>query len=404
MHRGIRVLESIRWRPQVRERFFADDARELPEVSYTPLDPGPAREAIAVARTKFTGRTVVDAWLRGSADVLETTAEMLARVGTRDLSRHAQTLYGRPNDLFPNTDRTPLSLAKRIIRTTERAHARLPDPPPPNIPAGEAAEEIRIAVRAHFGPAAPEVTVVPGLTARAAAAPKRIRLRRGALFSDLDVRQLIQHEAFVHVATALNGKRQRAMPLLAANHAGTTRMQEGLAVFAELISGTLDTHRLLRIAHRVIAIDMAMEGADFLEVYRYFLRHSTDRIEAYESAARVFRGGVLTGGAPFTKDLVYLDGLVRMHVFVRAAVITARIDCLRLLFAGKFDLADLPVIAQLRRDGVCRGPRFVPPWVSDPRRLVAYFAATDVIGRTATAGLREHYMHQLRDTPEPPAP
>jgi 7-cyano-7-deazaguanine synthase len=100
------------------------------------------------------------------------------------------------------------------------------------------------------------VEVVPVLSARASAMPSKIRLRAGARFSDLDVRQLIEHEAYVHVATALNGKQQRAVPILAANHAGTTRTQEGLAVFAEMISGALDPHRFLRLAHRVVAVHL----------------------------------------------------------------------------------------------------------------------------------------------------
>jgi hypothetical protein len=104
---------------------------------------------------------------------------------------------------------------------------------------------------------------------------------------------------------------------------------------------------------------------------------------------------VIEGGAPFTKDTVYLDGLCRVHVFIRAAIDTGRIDCLRMLFAGKLDLSDIPAVLELLQQKLCKEPRFVPPWVSDPRRLVAYFAVTDVIGRASTAGLREHYVEQL---------
>ncbi|MFY9974739.1 MAG: tyrosine/phenylalanine carboxypeptidase domain-containing protein, partial [Chromatiaceae bacterium] len=63
--------------------------------------------------------------------------------------------------------------------------------------------------------------------------------------------------------------------------------------------------RLRRLADRVIAIQMAIDGADFLEVYDFFMERTGDADQAFESARRVFRGGVLTGGAPFTKDVVY---------------------------------------------------------------------------------------------------
>ena len=390
------MLQLLKWNPQLRREFFASGGNRLPKPEYPQIDAADLRAQLAAARQLCPGDDVVDAFLRRTADALETTVAMLQSLGTPAFSTHSQALYGSPTTLFPGTHRTPLELAKRVIASTEAVAEALPDPPEPTLTAEQVAVLIRADIASHFGDKAPSVEVVDVLGARASASPKRIRLRKGAMFSDLDVRQLVQHEALVHVATALNGRRQRRMPILAANHAATTKTQEGLAVFAELVAGTLDPRRLLRIAHRVVAIDMALRGADFREVYRYFVPHSLDRIEAYQSTARIFRGGVIGGGAPFVKDMVYLDGLCRVHVFIRAAVDTARVDCMRLLFAGKFALVDMPAVVELQRRELCHDAEFVPPWVSDPRRLVAYFAATDIIGRAATAGLRKHYKAQLR--------
>ena len=47
---------------------------------------------------------------------------------------------------------------------------------------------------------------------------------------------------------------------------------------------------------------MAARGADYLEVYRYLLARFPPKKAALMSE-RVFRGGVLEGGAPFTKDV-----------------------------------------------------------------------------------------------------
>src|SRR5437764_789681 len=132
------------------------------------------------------------------------------------------------------------------------------------------AERMRAVLQRHFAEAAPKVEVVDHLSSNALAGPRYIRLRRGASFSDRDLAQLVQHEAFVHIGTSLNGAAQTAFPILGAGHAGTTRTQEGLAVFAEIISGAMDPSRLLRLADRVLAIKIAMEGADFLELFRYF--------------------------------------------------------------------------------------------------------------------------------------
>ncbi len=147
------------------------------------------------------------------------------------------------------------------------------------------------------------------------------------------------------MATSLNGRRQVDLPLLSAAHAGTTRTQEGLAVFAEFITGALDLDRLRRLALRVIAIQDVLNGADFLDVYRGFLAAGVAPEQAFESARRVFRGGVLTGGAPFMKDLVYLDGFLRVTNCLRAIVAEGRADVLPLLFCGKLDLEDLPALA-----------------------------------------------------------
>jgi len=95
------------------------------------------------------------------------------------------------------------------------------------------------------------------------------------------------------------------LPTLGSSHAGTTKTQEGLAVFSELITGTMDINRMRRLSDRMIAIQMSMEGADFLEVFQYFLEQTQgNQDQSFENTQRVFRGGVLTGGAPFTKDIV----------------------------------------------------------------------------------------------------
>jgi uncharacterized protein (TIGR02421 family) len=139
--------------------------------------------------------------------------------------------------------------------------------------------------------------LVDKLSANALATASTISIRRDARFTDRDASQLLNHEAYIHVATSLNGKAQTDLPILAAGHPGTTRTQEGLAVFAEIISGSMELDRMRRLADRVFAIQMAVEGADFLEVYRYFLERIGDPNQAFENARRVFRGGVITAGS-----------------------------------------------------------------------------------------------------------
>ena len=339
-------------------------------------------------------------WLSRQADAIGGGARMLAGIGTPELYRWSRKLYGGPEDPIADGVSTTLDLARQLIAILEGLDdVDLGAPDPACHLAQGVADRIRAAVEKEFGDRAPQVVVVDQLSANALAGPSAIRIRRNACFTDRDVYQLIHHEALVHVATSLNGREQVDLPILAAGHPGTTRTQEGLAVFAELMSGTLDPDRLKRLVLRVLAIQMAVDGADFLEVYRYFADQGIEREQAFESTRRVFRGGVLAGGAPFTKDCVYLGGLLRVHNFLRAAVAAGRSDCLRLLFCGKLDIEDVPALCQLSHQGLCRPPRFVPPWIRDLRFLVSYLAYSAFLNRVSLDRIREHYAMMLAAAP-----
>ena len=142
---------------------------------------------------------------------------------------------------------------------------------------------------------------------------------------------------------------------------------------------------------------MAIDGADFVEVYRFFLSRSKLKTEAYESTRRIFRGGVLTGRYPFTKDIVYLDGLVRVHNFCRTAVARGRNDIIELLFTGKIDLDDLPVILQLKEAGLIKKPKYVPYWVKDMSYLVSYFALSTFVSSMDHERTRGYYDALITD-------
>jgi uncharacterized protein (TIGR02421 family) len=398
--RPVRVLTTIEWPAEVRDRFFADGARELPRPTYTPLDPALTMELTAAVYRELDLTAPIDAWLGHQAVEIETTARMLAAVGTPEFSRHSGALYGRPTDVLRDEESTPLDLARMLDdRLSLVQGVDLGAPPSADLTAEVVAAQLRTAVAARFGPEAPEVVVEDRLSANALAGPTRIRLRRDARFTDRDVHQLIEHEAHVHVATSLNGRAQADLPILAAPHPGTTRTQEGLAVFAELIGGTLDPDRFRRLADRVLAIQMAITGADFLDVYRFFLERTDSPDQSFENARRVFRGGVVTGGAPFTKDVVYLDGLLRVHNFLRAVVANGRSDCMRLLFCGKIDIDDIPALCHLAAMGLVRAPRFVPPWAADRRFLVTYLAYSGFLDRVNLTRVRAHYDALLAEAP-----
>ncbi len=370
------VLRTLTWDRSVGDLFLGSGGETAPAPLYPAIDPEPSRERIAAARALIEGSSPVHDWLTRFADTAETTAALLSAIGTKDFHRHSVALYGAPGSPIADGERTALDLARRLDRLLGDLEGGMRLEPPQTLDAAEIKRRLDAALPHHFGAEAPRVDVTRNVSGKAAAGRDYIKLREDAMFSDLDVTQLLQHEALVHIATAKNGQAQAHFPLLAESHPGNAKTQEGLAVFAEFISGALDPRRFRRLADRVIAIDMAERGADFVETYRFFRDRGAEDppFEAFENARRVFRGGAIAGGAPFTKDSIYLGGLLEVHNFLRAAVKTGDSAFIRLLFVGKIDLADLGAMKLLSKEGLIHAPRFMPPWATDLRYLLSYLA------------------------------
>jgi uncharacterized protein (TIGR02421 family) len=161
---------------------------------------------------------------------------------------------------------------------------------------------------------------------------------------------------------------------LALSSPRVTATQEGLAVFAEQITGSIDIERMKRVSLRIEAVAMALEGADFLQVFRYFLESGQTEVESFTSAQRVFRGVPTSGGQAFTKDTVYLRGLLGVHTFFRWALKHRKLRLCRLLFAGKMTLADVQRFEPLFESGDLREPRWLPPWVARANGLAGTLA------------------------------
>lgn len=60
-----------------------------------------------------------------------------------------------------------------------------------------------------------------------------------------------------------------------------------------------------------------------------------------------------------------------------------------MLFVGKLDVTDIPALAELAAMGMCRQPRFLPPWLVDPRYLLALLTYS-----TFRSGLDEEPLHE----------
>ena len=372
--RKIRILRSVSWPLEVRTAFFQKKAQVLPVVEYEPFDLESVSKCISQAQAMLK-KTVYDIWLNSKAEDLKLSARLISSRGTKDFFNISNQLYGLPTGKLRDGATTPLDLVVQFQSILDSFQNNpVSSTSQKTISAEVVAKHFREAVGFTFGSKAPKVTVVDNLSAKATATSREIKIRKKGRFTYKNIRQLINHEALVHVATTLNGRSQHQMKILGANYGAVTKTQEGLAVFSEFITGSMDIERMWRLAERVIAVQMAIDGADFIDIYRFFLEKTERKYQAFEQARRVFRGGVLSGGAPFTKDIVYLDGLIRVHNFFRSAVEKSRDDALRLVFAGKIDLDDIPVLLKMKQDGLIKDPKYIPPWADDLNYLICYFA------------------------------
>jgi uncharacterized protein (TIGR02421 family) len=376
--RRIKVLKAIDWPLELEERFLAAWRRGRPEL---PSPPTPALELAdemsaldALMREIDRGHPIGN-WLFKTAWSYRVAASMLAGIGTPEFTRCSALLYGRPDFRHRSQDVTNVDGAQEMLAITDEmiGHQLLP-PVPFDIPAETFADMLRERIGPIFRHDDVKVVLDPNLPSKATASSKRIALRATALFSERDLEQLTQHEAFIHTLTSLNGRHQPHVKVLGLGAPRTTRTQEGLATFAEIITGAIDISRLRRLALRVVMVKRALDGADFIEVFRGFLDAGQSEVESYRSAARVFRGGDVRGGVCFTKDGAYLEGVMLIHVFIRKVLQEGRGELLPMLFAGRLTTADVITLAPFQASGLIAAPVYLPPWARDPQRVLSTMA------------------------------
>jgi hypothetical protein len=227
----IRVLRAVNWDPHVHERFFKSGARELPRPEYPPLGFAPKdklRELRAV-RKQIRGRNHVEELLRRRCDEFMALTEMLAARGTKRFYEISRRVFGDPRDRFPDHNVDNLSIARMWAsrpraRDEELVHS-----------ADEAAVRIADICNPLLGGTV-KVVVRTRLTANAASGATGITLRKGARFSDRQVRALAHHEGLWHVLTSLNGHRQPVLTILGVGLPRFTESQEGGGIVAECSS------------------------------------------------------------------------------------------------------------------------------------------------------------------------
>ena len=249
---------------------------------------------------------------------------MLAARGTPSFYAYSRKLYGSPKDKFPDgkTSVRDIGLVLYEILTAISSETLLGPKQPRDIDRRDAAAELEPAASPrYFGDAAIRVQVDDTLLADAAAGSDYVKIRSGAKFSQRDIDILEVHEGWVHVATSLNGQAQPVAQVARQGAAAHDRGAGGARGAAARSSRSAATPRARRkLNDRILAVDKAEDGASFLDVFEWYRTEGYDEEECFHNTRRVFRGGVIDGGAPFTKDACYCKGIVLNYAFIRAAI------------------------------------------------------------------------------------
>jgi uncharacterized protein (TIGR02421 family) len=405
----IRVLQALRWEDDVEEQFLRGKSREMPKIDaayYARADLGfdpkaKVEEFETIARDLDRELGESDA----IGHILMTTAleyrdvvRMLSARGTPAFYAWSRKLYGSPKDKFPDGRSTVRDLGQLlygILTNVDEWSGTLRTPSPTyarTIDAQDASRLLGERLSAYFGDEHVYVEADEGILADAAAGSDYVKVRAGAKFSPRDIDILEVHEGWVHVATSLNGQAQPVAKWLAKGPPRTTAVQEGLAALLEIFTFRTYPRRARRLNDRVLAVDKAEDGANFVDVFEWFRTEGYEEDECFHNTRRVFRGGVIEGGAPFTKDACYCKGVVLNYAFIRSAIQHDRVDLVPFLFVGKVAHEDVPVLARRVADGVVKPPKYLPPMFRDMNGLAIFWMAySTFFSSLGGDAIAEHY-------------
>ncbi len=407
IQKPILILDSIKWPQSMETRFFEQGAQRLPEVSRedylrsNPLsfDPDSKKRELEDLQGKIRNTL-------GDGDPLgrilsETVAQyrvvvdMIDARGTPGFMAASQQLYGSARDHLRGDKLSLIDMSKRLCDIFSLpAATHLASAYPKNIAADEAVRQLQARLQPFFHNSPFNVRETDGIVSDASAGGDCIKVNTHARFSRLDIQVLEVHEGWVHVGTTLNGRNQPWATWLSVGSPRITALQEGLAVLTETLTFSSYPGRARKISDRVVAIDMAEQGADFIQVYRHFVGQGLTPKESYKIAQRVFRGGNVTGGSCFTKDLSYVKGFIETVNFIRSAILSDVPQILPLLFVGKVSLDDVPVLYRYVTEGVIQMPQYLPPMFRDLNGLYVWFGFSSGISNVNLDSIQAHF-HNL---------
>ncbi len=416
LQRPIRILDAIKWPSGTEQVFMSSGGRALPKVDQAHYErqslgftPDVLREDFRLLR-----RAVVRNLGKGDGlgrillstiDQYLLVIDMLSSRGTAAFGRLSQQLYGSAGDRLRGDRKSLRQVGERLCEIFSLPAAdHLARPHGRRISAEAAVDILRQNLNGYFHSDELRVMLSDGIVSDAAAGGDYIKINQESEFSEFDLQVLEVHEGWVHVGTTLNGRQQDCATWLSVGSPRVTACQEGLAVLMETLTFSSYPRRALKVSERVVAVDIAEQGADFVEVFRFLVQRGWSERDSYRMAQRVFRGGTLSGGSVFTKDLSYLRGFVENVNFIRSAINSGVPEIIPMLFVGKVSLDDLPTLYQHYLEGTVTGPRYIPSMFRDLNGLYVWFGFATGISVVNMTRVQKHFDELFKRTMPDVAP
>ncbi|MEX2673126.1 MAG: tyrosine/phenylalanine carboxypeptidase domain-containing protein [Phycisphaeraceae bacterium] len=316
------------------QAFQASRFEVAPALKYRPLsaDPPVLKRQLFAAPVEQVRDPALAAMFRTQQAELDMQLNLLLYRNTPRFVLESEQLYGRPDEAL-------LKLAEAIL---QRLPPDRPHPGEGAIPAEAFAERAR-----EVGAVYSEASDHYQGTVEVRDDVSTLITSHGKLLIDKHLmtradrlEALVHHEISTHLLTYFNGRMQ-PLRQFCTGFAGHEQLQEGLAVLIEYLVGGMNAERWRVFATRVVAVAMMLRGEAFTRTFHRL--HNELDVEghtAFRTTMRVYRGGGLT------KDIIYLQGFCDLLAHLTHG------GELEVLYLGRFGLAQLPMVQDLRERGV----------------------------------------------------
>lgn len=403
VQKPIHVLNGVKWDPSLETEFFAKKGKELPkvdqayyqkiELGFDPVKKRQELKDLAAEIERELGKTDdLGLLMLEMVEQYHDITLMLEGRGSKKFYDYARKLYGSPKDKLFGGECTISDQGHTLYKLLSGFENKfLGRDYPKDVSSNEVVNELQARFAKSFLKDRIEVVISDGLIADAAAGSDKIKIKENAKFSRKDIDIFEVHEGWVHVSTTLNGKAQRIARFLSKGPPRCAATQEGLAILMEILTFSTYPLRARTINDRILGIEKAEDGADFLDLYQFYLIEGYTEVEAYRNAVRVFRGGDVKGGAPFTKDISYCKGFVENYNFIRTAIRKGRPEIVPFLFAGKLHVDDVPLLYQKSLEGIINTPELLPPHFQDLNGLSVWMSFSNFLNGVDMNRVSDHY-------------